>query len=348
MKKIYLFFIFIICSSILFSKEIVFNFNLPVGKIEYFKVGDLNTQTQNFYDGKAILNLEKEEYYFLFIAEDYPLIQKVINVSDLSSPMNITFTKEGFSIVEGVVKNLNSTLGEVQVSFINAENHSYNFTTNIYGEYRAFLPPGNYKVSAKRAGYILKDHKGIIYDFSLKNIPYKLDLNLTELSSYVKGHVVDEEGFAIPYPKIFIKNGENIIETTGDELGKFQIPVNSGIATILCQKNGYVQNGVVRKVEKNSTINNIEVKLTRTRYSISGTVTDDIKALSGVKLQLVGEDFRKIATTTSSENGFFEFYKIPGNQKVFILISENNKIIKKSEAINLTQDIKNFNILIEN
>lgn len=58
------------------------------------------------------------------------------------------------------------------------------------------------------------------------------------------------------------------------------------------------------------------------------------------------EDYDKITTTTTNENGFFEFYKIPGNQKVFILISEKNKPIKKSNLIDLNRDIRNFNILL--
>lgn len=346
MRKLYFLFIFILTTSLIFSKDILFNFNLPVGKIEYFKAGDLNTQAQNFYEGSITLDLDKEEYYFLFTSEGYPSIEKVIDIKNISSPVEINFSKEEFSKVKGRVKSHDSALGGVVLSFINAENHSYNFETNIYGEYVAYLPPGNYKVTAKREGYILEGQENIVYDFSNKNIPHSLDLSLLELPSYIQGHVVDENDTAIPFPNITIKNGEVITRVTGDELGIFKFPVKSGIVTILCQKKGFIQNGVVKKIEKNSFVSNIEVKLTRTRYSITGVVMDNTKALKDIKLQLMSEDYNKIATTTSSENGFFEFYKIPGDQKVFIVISENNKIIKKSENINLNQDIKNFNILL--
>lgn len=346
MRKFYFLFIFISYFSILFSKEVLFNFNVQTGKIEYFKIGDLNTQSQIFYEGTTSLNLKNEEYYFLFTSKDSPNIQKVINIKEVDSPINIIFDKKDFTLVKGKVTFKDSNLGNVKVSFIDAKNHSYNFITNIFGEYAAYLPPGNYKINAEREGYSLKDTENIIYDFSSKKITHFLDIELNELPSYIQGHVIDEAGLAIPFPQISIKNGGNITKITGDSSGIFKLPVNSGIVTILCEKKGYIQNGTVRKIDSNTTVTNIEISLIKTRYSITGIVTDDTKALRGVKLQLMGEDYNKIATTTTSENGFFEFYKIPGDQKVFILISENNKVIKKSEIIDLNKDIKNFNILL--
>jgi hypothetical protein len=65
-----------------------------------------------------------------------------------------------------------------------------------------------------------------------------------------------------------------------------------------------------------------------------------------MELQLVNEDNSKITTIFSDENGSFEFYKIPGNRKVFILVIKDGKILKKSELITLDNDIKNFNIIL--
>lgn len=127
----------------------------------------------------------------------------------------------------------------------------------------------------------------------------------------------------------------------------FKFPVNSGIITILAQKNSFFQNGVVRKIEKNSSITNIEIPLSKIRYSITGIVTNGIKALDKIELQLVNEDNSKITTTYSDENGYFEFYKIPSNRKVFILVLKDNKILKKTELIDLNKDIKDFNIILD-
>ena len=63
----------------------------------------------------------------------------------------------------------------------------------------------------------------------------------------------------------------------------FKFPVNSGIITILAQKNSFFQNGVVRKIEKNSSITNIEIPLSKIRYSITGIVTNGIKALDKIR-----------------------------------------------------------------
>lgn len=80
---------------------------------------------------------------------------------------------------------------------------------------------------------------------------------------------------------------------------------------------------------------------------LTGIVTNGIKALDKVELQLVNEDNSKITTTYSDENGYFEFYKIPSNRKVFILVLKDNKILKKTELIDLNKDIKDFNIILD-
>ena len=249
--------------------------------------------------------------------------------------------------LKGIVKNNSSNLGNVNISFTNSENKSFHFSTDIFGEFIAYLPPNNYSINAERFGYTLDKKNKIIYNFSSARKTYSLELNLIELPCFIQGKVIDENNHSIPYPKIFIKNGENIIQGEGDEFGMFKFPVNSGIITILAQKNSFFQNGVVRKIEKNSSITNIEIPLSKIRYSITGIVSNGIKALDKVELQLVNEDNSKITTTYSDENGYFEFYKIPSNRKVFILVLKDNKILKKTELIDLNKDIKDFNIILD-
>lgn len=346
MRKFCFLFIFISIFNLIFSKNIIFNFNVPKGKIEYFKAGDIYTQTQEFYEGNIELELEEEEYYFLFTSKDYSSIQKIINFKEENGPIQMEFKKNEAAIIKGKVKCNDTLLGDVTISFIDAKNHSFNFSSDLFGNFTAQIPPGNYKVNAVKNGFILKESENIIYDFTSKNNNYNIELTLEELPSFIRGQVIDEKGLAISNPQLSIKNGSNITRITGDNSGFFSLPVESGIVTILAEKDGYLQNGVVRKIERNSSIINIEIPLTQNRFSITGTVIDDVKALLGVQLQLMTEDYDKITTTTTNENGFFEFYKIPGNQKVFILISEKNKPIKKSNLIDLNKDIRNFNILL--
>ena len=346
MRKFFFIILFINIFILSFSKSVTFNFNTSTGRVEYFKSGDLNTQSNYFYDGTLSLDLDNKEYYFLFINEDFPVIQKVINLKDINQPINIVFTKENYIRVEGNVKSNYSNLGAVTVSFTNSQNKSYQFSTDIFGKFIAYLPPDNYSVNAERFGYTLDKKNKIIYNFSSDRKSYKLDLNLIELPCFIQGKVVDENNHVIPYPKIFIKNGENIIQGEGDEFGMFKFQVNSGIITVLAQKHSFFQNGVVRKVEKNSSITNIEITLSKVRYSITGVITDGIKALNNIELQLMNEDNSKITSVTSDENGFFEFYKTPGDKKVFIIALKNGKILKKTELIDLNKDIKDFNIIL--
>lgn len=346
MRRTFFLFFFINFFLIAFSKNITFNFNTPKGKIEYFKAGDINTQSNYFYDGTLTLDLKEEEYYFLLTSEDFSPIQKIINIKTVNNPIQISFTKDNYVCIEGKVTSDYSNIGNVIVSFINSENKSFNFTTDIFGKFTAYVPAGNYSVEANRFGYTLNKKNKIIYSFTSTKKPYSLDLNLIELPCFIQGKVVDEDGHTIPYPKLFIKNGGNIIQGEGDEFGMFKFPVDSGIVTILAQKYSFLQNGVVRKIEKNSSITNIEITLSKVRYNISGTIVDGIKALPGMELQLVNEDNSKITTVYSDETGNFEFYKIPGNRTVFILVLNKGKILKKTQLITLDKNIKDFNIIL--
>lgn len=347
MRKIFFIFIFTNVFLTTFTKNITFNFNTPTGKVQYFKAGDLNVQSNYFYEGTLTLDLEETEYHFLIINEDFPIIEKIYNIKDITTPINIVFSKKDYVVVQGKITNNSSNLGNVVISFTNAENKSFNFITDIFGQYTAYLPPGNYLINAKRFGYTLEKINKIVHTFSFTNNPYSLNLELKELPSFIQGKVIDENGFAIPYPTLFIKNGKDIIEKQGDEFGMFKLEVDSGIVTILAQKHSFFQNGVVRKVEKNSSISNIEIPLKKIRYSITGTITNGIKALPNIQLQLLTEDNNKITTTYSNENGYFEFYKIPGNREVFISILDEGKVIMKTPIIELTKDIKDYNILID-
>lgn len=346
MRRAFFAFLFINLFFITFSKNITFDFNMPTGKVEYFKAGDINTQSNYFYDGTLTLDLEEKEYYFLLTSTDFPPIQKIIDVKTIKKPIQIFFNKDNYVRINGTVTSDYLNVGNVTVSFINSKNKSFNFTTDIFGKFTAFVPVGNYSVEADRFGYTLNKKNKIIYNFTSTTKPYSIELNLVELPCFIQGKVVDEEGHTIPYPKLFIKNGENIIQGEGDEFGMFKFPVDSGIVTILAQKYSFIQNGVVRKIDKNSSITNIEIALSKVKYNISGTIVNGIKALPGMELQLVNEDNSKITTVYSDETGNFEFYKIPGNRTVFILVLNKGKILKKTQLITLDKNIKDFNIIL--
>lgn len=85
MRRAFFVLLFINLFLITFSKNITFNFNTPTGQVEYFKAGDLHTESNYFYDGTLTLDLEEKEYYFLLSNEDFPPIQKVIDLKNVEN-----------------------------------------------------------------------------------------------------------------------------------------------------------------------------------------------------------------------------------------------------------------------
>lgn len=347
MKKYISIAILLILNLTVFSKNIEINFNVPTGKILFYKYGDENTREALFYDGHVSLNLDDKEYSFVFSSPGYPIIQKQINVKDINCPLTINFTKNNMAIIKGNVKNKNLNIGGAKVTFLNSQNKGYDFTTDIFGNFTANIPKGNYRIYVTKDGYTLDKKNAIVYEFNKSNLPYTVNLKLIEIPSFIKGQAVDENGNSIPYPEVSFKLDTDIVHVKGDEFGIFKLNVNPGVVTILCEKEGYTQNGTVRNVEKNSSITNIEIPLTRIRATISGIVTDGVKPIRGAKVILRDNDFNKIASVKSDENGFYEFYKIPSRKEVFITVMNNNNILKKSETFDLEKDIKNFNLILD-
>ncbi len=348
MKKILTMIFLILINIISFSKNIDFNFNIPTGKILYYKDGAENSGEALFYDGHTQLNLEEKNYSFVFSTPEYPMIQKDINIKEVNEPININFTRNDTVKIKGNVKSGELNIGAAKITLYNSKNIGYNFTTDLFGNFTAYVPKGNYRIHVERKDYTLDKKNAIVYQFTNPAIPYTVNINLHQIPSFIKGQAVDEHGNSIPYPIVSIKLGTEIKKITGDEFGMFELKLKPGIVTIMCEKEGYTENGTIRNVEKNTSVTNIEIQLTRIRSSISGIVTDGVKPIRGAKVFLRDNDFNKISTTKTDENGFYEFYKIPSRKNVFITVMDNNKVLKRSESFDLDHDIKNFNLILDN
>ena len=347
MKKL-IFLLHLILAITVFPKNVDINFNIPKGKVLFYKYGAENTQEALFYDGHLSLKLEDKPYSFVFSTPGYPIIEKNLNVKELKSPITINFKRSDTVVVKGNIRNGELNVGAAKVTFMDSQNIGYNFVSDIFGNFTAYIPKGNYRVYVDKTGYSLNKRNAIVYQFLNPALDYKLNLNLKELPSFIKGQAVDENGNSIPYPEVSLKIGTEIVKIKGDEFGMFKMDIDPGIITILCEKEGYTQNGTVRNVEKDSSITNIEIPLTRIRASISGIVTDGIKPIRGAKVVLRDSDFNKISSVKTDENGFYEFYKIPSRKDVFVTVMDNNKVLKRSENFDLEHDIKNFNLILDN
>lgn len=347
MKKFLILLLFIASQILLFSKEIEINFNIPVGKVIFSEKNNTQTEEIAFYDGHVKLNLENKEYFFIFSSPNYPLIQRDIDISKAESPISIYFSKEGSVTVSGSVKSGNANIGAAKVIFTNSKNLSYNTTTDIFGNFKINIPKGNYKVSVDRKNFKINKKNSIIYQFTNPSRPYFVNIDLNKIPSFIKGQAVDENGDSIPYPEFSIKTEKNTLKITGNEFGIFELNINPGIVTILGQKDGYVENGVVKNIEKNSSVTNIEIQLTRIKSTISGIVTDGVKPLRKATVVLRDKDFNKISSTKTNDDGFYEFYKVPSKKEVFITVMEDNKVLLQTETFDLDRDIKDYNLILQ-
>ena len=347
MKKYIISLLFILFNLTVFPKEIDINFNVPVGKAIFSEKNSTNTQEIDFYDGHVKLNLENKEYFFIFSAPNYPLIQRDIDIRTTTSPISIYFTKENSVTVSGNIKSGNSNIGAAKVIFTNSKNLSYNATTDIFGNFKINIPKGNYKVNVDRKDFKINKKNSIIYQFTNPSRPYFINIDLNKIPSFIRGQAVDENGDSIPYPEFSIKTENDTLKVVGNEFGIFELDIKPGIITILGQKDGYVENGVVKNIEKNSSITNIEIKLTRIKSTISGIVTDGVKPMTKATVVLRDKDFNKISSTKTNDDGFYEFYKVPSKKEAFITVMENNKILLQTDTFDLENDIKDYNLILE-
>ncbi|WP_293960403.1 carboxypeptidase-like regulatory domain-containing protein, partial [uncultured Fusobacterium sp.] len=106
-------------------------------------------------------------------------------------------------------------------------------------------------------------------------------------------------------------------------------------------------NGSVRKIESDSSIPNLEIILTKTKFNIQGIVTDGVKALPKILITIHDEDINKITSVTSDENGYYEFVNIEGDKEVFISVNDPKYKRLKTDLFRLDKNISNFNLILE-
>lgn len=347
MYKIRIALIFFILSILSFSKEFTIHFNIPNGNIKYYKSDDQNSKTLDFYNSKANFNLENETYTFLFSSSDYTPIIKEINIKELPSEIYIEFSKKDTIVINGIVKCDNNHIGGTEIKFIDSLNRGYSVTSDFLGRFKINLPKGNYKIKSKKFGYTNKQNNSLIYEFTSTAKPYNITINLDQISSYIGGRVIDEKRNPVIDAEVTIKNGAETFYLKTDEFGMFKKEVSSGIVTLICSKAGFITNGSVRKIENNSSISNLEIVLTKTKFNIQGVVTDGVKALPKIPIIIHDEDINKITTVVSDENGYYEFRDIEGDKEVFISINDPKYKKFKTDLFRLDKNIDNFNLILE-
>lgn len=347
MYKIKITLFFFILSILSFSKEFTIHFNIPSGNIRYYKTNDKTFKTFDFYNSKAAFNLDEEIYTFLFFNREYAPIIKEIDVKNIPNEIYIEFSKKEDVIINGVIKSKENNIGGSEIQFIDNLNRGYSTTSDYLGNFQIKLPKGNYKININKFGYTTKKNNPLIYEFTSSAKPYNLTINLDKIPSFVEGRVIDEKRNPIINAQVTIKNGTETFYLKTDEYGKFKKEVSSGIVTLICTKPGFFTNGSVRKIESNSSIPNLEIVLTKTKFNIQGIVTDGVKALPKILITIHDEDINKITSVTSDENGYYEFANIEGDKEVFISVNDPKYKRLKTDLFRLDKNISNFNLILE-
>lgn len=342
-KIVFLFFIVIFNS---FAKELTINFNVPRGSIKYYKAGDKDAQTFDFFQGQAKLDVKKGNYTFFFSAPEYAPIFKEIDTKNIRE-LNIDFSKENTVVVNGTVKSNEMNIGGAEVQFIDSENRGYTFSSDFLGRFTAYLPKGNYRIKANKFGYMADRKNALVYEFYSSTVPYNISINLTEIPSFIEGRVIDDRGNPVIDADITIKNGTETYHLKADEFGKFRQTVEAGIVTLICNKSGFIQNGAIRKIDSQSSITNLEIILTKTKFNIQGVVTDGVKALANIPISIHDEDINRIATVVSNETGYYEFNNIEGDKDVYISVADPSYKRYRTELFRLDRNINDFNLILE-
>lgn len=346
MLKLTSFFLLLFLTISSFSRDISIKFNTLKGNVKYYKLGDKETKSMDFFNGEAKFSLKDGEYIFLFTSPEYAPIEKSIDTKKENN-FSIKFSKADTVIVTGTVQADNMNIGGTEISFINSRNKGYTVTTDFLGKFTAYIPKGEYRIKTNKFGYSLDKKNALVYQFYSTGKPYNIIINLHEISSFIEGRVIDEKGSPISKAEITVKNGTETSKIETDEFGKFRKRVDAGIVTLICKKNGFIQNGLIRKIDRQSSITNLEIILNKSKFNVEGVVTDGVKALINIPVTLHDEDINKISTVLSNENGYYEFNGIEGDKDVFISISDPNYKRFKTPLFRLDKNINDKNLILE-
>lgn len=266
---------------------------------------------------------------------------------DENSLENIIFTaKESYSFVSGTISTSGSLLGGVEILFTDENDNSYSAVTSIEGSYSLKLPPRNYTVSIIKDGYRPVKNSILTLDKMSSNGNYTVNLNLEEIPSVITGKVTTSTGNPVANAKITVKleKTESIFYTEED--GSYKIYSPSGLLMIKVEKQGIKTKGIVKMLNRFSTITGVDFKVDEVLSSIEGSITDGSLPLGNIQVQLFTGD--KLVTSLISRNdGGFYFENLSSYKKYSIVIENVNYIKYKSQSIDLTAvPLKNFNIIL--
>ncbi len=257
------------------------------------------------------------------------------------------FLKPSESYVEGVLKVDDMYIGGTEIVFTDAENNNYILNSDFSGKFSGHIPSRKYKVSIKKFGYSLKKENQLIYDFTNEDKKFYLNLELEESPSFIEGRIIDERKMPVSGAEVIIKNRDEEIKSFTDNFGRFHGTVKPGLVLVKIEKKGFFSHGIVRRIEKFSTVSNLEVEIKRKVYQITGVLSDGIRPIKSERIDLINSSGIRVASTLSGENGYFEFIGIPATEDFRISVRLSNFKPYTSRVFNLKENLNNFNIIMK-
>jgi len=317
------------------ARLIFYQNNEPVKSLEIHSLLEPLNLEHGYYDISLVMGSES-----IFRVQRFPINDKGGKfINFFASPPQVN--------VRGILKVGDMSLGGAKVTFTDVDNNSYSMNSDFSGEFTGFIPAKKYQLKVERFGYKLKKEVNLIYDFTAQTSPYNLRLELQEVPSIIGGRVFDDLGIPIEEARITMKTEDQVFETFTDSYGRFSGETPAGIVFIKVEKGGYFHHGIVQKIEKSSTISNLEIRVARQVFSLRGIISDGVSPIKRKKLDLIDEEGRRFDSTLSGDNGYFEFLDIPATNNFYIYTSVDGYKNYSSDPFVLKEDEENFNIILD-
>jgi len=223
--------------------------------------------------------------------------------------------------VNGRLVYKNKAIANVSLNFISENKDIYKTKSDSNGKFIIFLPKGKYRISTPQKGLsfhktshnIQKDSQDLKLSTSKKR---QLKKNFTSKAIYnnknkIFGKITDSKGKIIKNAEIKIKSeGGRIRRYFSNKNGKFTARVIPGATFISIEKDGYKPFGLIRNIKKNISLS-MNFFLETHYYMISGYITDSVFPIKNQTIKLKNRNEKEIASTSSNEDGYYEFSNIP-------------------------------------
>ena len=316
------------------SKIIFYKDDVPVKSLDISSLLEPIRLDHGYYDISLIRGNET-----IFRVQRFP-------INDRGGKFINFFTSPPQVNIKGFLKVDDMFLGGGKVIFTDVDNNTYSMISNFSGEFSGFLPAKKYRIKVERFGYRLKDEVNLLYDFTSTAASYNLPLELEEILSSIGGRVFDDQDSPVDNAKVTIKIDGISTETSTDNYGRFNGETGAGLVFIKVEKDGYFHHGIVQRIEKSSTISNLEIKVTRKLFSLSGIISDGVAPVKKQRLDLIDSQGKRVFSTLSGDNGFFEFLDIPATEEFYIKSSVKGYTPYYSDPLTLDKNKRGFNVIL--